>query len=69
MTPFGPMVGVAAIPPANFGGGSPIDLTLVLLSLACALAGVGVLTLLRGRRGRAAETRIAVDSKAASLAA
>jgi len=57
------------LPPANFGGGSPIALTFVPLPLACALAGVAVLVLLRGRRGRAAETRIAVDSKAASLTA
>ena len=69
MTPFGSMVGVAAIPPSSFGGGSPIDLTFALLAVACALAGVAVLMLVGGRRRRAAETRIAVDSKAASLAA
>ena len=69
MTPFGPMVGAAAIPPANFGGGSAIDLTVALLSLACALAGVAMVVLRARRRRRVAETRIAVGSRAPSLAA
>ena len=69
MTSFGPMVGAAAIPPASFGGGSAIDLTLPLLSLALAMAGVAMVVLRARRRRRVAEPRIAIDSKAPSLAA
>jgi hypothetical protein len=63
------MVGAAAIPPASFAGGSPIDVTFVLLPIACALAAAAVLVVLRSRRRRPSETRIAVDSKPPSLAA
>jgi hypothetical protein len=69
MTTFGPMVGAAAIPPASLGGGAPIDVTFALLSLACALAGIAMFVVVKGRRGRAAETRITVEPKAPSLAA
>jgi len=69
MTPFGPMVGAAAIPPASFGGGAPLDLTFALLALAGALAGFAALALVRRRRRAVEQTRIVVRSKAASLAA